>query len=152
MSIQLCLLETGETIIADIKEAIDPEQNKSVGYFVSHPFVVDHKCETVVALDNEVVDDPEDKSTISFKLWAPLAKHFDFNFTYDFVRVIYEPHTSLSETYISLIQKWQEDNTEEIVADKHRTNISINTEELGNLESSSSQQSAIINPTGGEEE
>lgn len=146
MSIQLCLLETGETIIADIKEAIDPDENKSMGYFVSHPFVIDHRFETVAALDNEIVDDAEDKSTISFKLWAPLAKHFDFKFTYDFVRVIYEPHTSLSDTYINLISKWQEDNTEEIVVDKHRTNISVNAEGLKELETSSSQ--TIINPTG----
>jgi hypothetical protein len=146
MSIQLCLLETGETIIADVKEAIDPNENKSIGYFVSHPFVVDHRFETVVALDNEIVDDTEDKSTIAFKLWAPLAKHFDFKFTYDFVRVIYEPHTSLSETYINLISKWQEDNTEEIVVDKHRTNISVNTDGLEELGTSSSQ--TIINPTG----
>jgi hypothetical protein len=146
MSIQLCLLETGETIIADIKEAIDPDENKSMGYFVSHPFVIDHRFETVAALDNEIVDDAEDKSTISFKLWAPLAKHFDFRFTYDFVRVIYEPHTNLSDTYINLISKWQEDNTEEIVVDKHRTNISVDAEGLKELETSSSQ--AIINPTG----
>lgn len=146
MSIQLCLLETGETIIADIKEAIDPDENKSMGYFVSHPFIIDHRFETVAALDNEIVDDAEDKSTISFKLWAPLAKHFDFKFTYDFVRVIYEPHTSLSDTYINLISKWQEDNTEEIVVDKHRTNISVNAEGLKELETSSSQ--TIINPTG----
>lgn len=146
MSIQLCLLETGETIIADIKEAIDPDQNKSIGYFVSHPFVVDHVFESVVALNNEIVDDTEDKSTISFKLWAPLAKHFDFKFSYDFVRVIYDPHTNLSETYINLIQKWQEDNTENIVVDKHRTNISIVSEDLENL--SSSSENNIINPTG----
>jgi len=50
MSIQLCLLETGETIIADIKEAIDPDQNKSMGYFVSHPFVIDHKFEKLLLL------------------------------------------------------------------------------------------------------
>jgi hypothetical protein len=146
MSIQLCLLETGETIIADIKEAIDPEENKSMGYFVSHPFVVDHRFETVVALDKEIVDDAEDKSTIAFKVWAPLAKHFDFKFTYDFVRVIYEPHNSLSETYINLISKWQEDNTEEIVIDKHKTNLSLDAESLKELESSSSQTS--INTTG----
>lgn len=146
MSIQLCLLETGETIIADIKEAIDPDQNKSIGYFVSHPFVVDHKFEKVVALDEEIVDNTEDNSTIAFKLWAPLAKHFEFKFTYDFVRVIYEPHTSLSETYIDLIAKWQEDNTENIVVDKHRTNISIVSEDLENL--SSSSENNIINPTG----
>jgi hypothetical protein len=145
MSIQLCLLETGETIIADIKEAIDPDQNKSMGYFVSHPFVVDHKFEKVVALDEEIVDNTEDNSTIAFKLWAPLAKHFEFKFTYDFVRVIYEPHTSLSETYIDLIAKWQEDNTEEIVVDKSKTNISLDSETLRELELSTTP--SIINPT-----
>lgn len=125
MSIQICLLETGETIIADVKEAIDPEQNKAVGYFISHPFIIEHSYETVVALDDEVVDQPEEKSTISFKRWAPLARRHEFNYEYDFVRVIYEPATSLTETYVELVQRWQESNTEEVVADKHQTNITI---------------------------
>ena len=125
MSIQICLLETGESIIADVKEAIDPEQNKAVGYFVTNPFIIEHVYDTVVALDDEVVDQPEDKSTISFKRWAPLARRFEFNYEYDFVRVIYEPATSLVETYVSLIQKWQEDHTEVIEADKSKTNITI---------------------------
>lgn len=145
MSIQICLLETGETIIGDIREAIDQEKNESIGYIVDHPFIIEHSYDTVVALDNDVIDNPEDKSTISFKRWAPLSKNYQFRYTYNFVRVIYEPHQSLVKTYIDLIQKWQEQFTEEIVVDKHKSNYTIYNDEINKIAENQSDESVVLN-------
>ena len=145
MSIQICLLETGETIIGDIREAIDQEKNESIGYIVDHPFIIEHSYDTVVALDNDVIDNLEDKSTISFKRWAPLSKNYQFRYTYNFVRVIYEPHQSLVKTYIDLIQRWQEQFTEEIVVDKHKSNYTIYNDEINEIAENQSDESVVLN-------
>lgn len=43
MSIKICLLRTGETVIGNLKEVIDPEQNKSLGYKIEHPYAIDYQ-------------------------------------------------------------------------------------------------------------
>lgn len=143
MSIQICLLRSGETVIADIKEALDPEKNESVGYFVSNPFIIDHKYETVVALDDEVVENPENKSSLEFKRWGPLARRYEFNFPSEFITVIYEPAPILCETYVSLIQQWQEDNTVSVECDKSRTNVSLMSKEMQDLAASDSFNTVV---------
>ena len=96
-------------------------------------------------MDNDVIDNPEDKSTISFKRWAPLSKNYQFRYTYNFVRVIYEPHQSLVKTYIDLIQKWQEQFTEEIVVDKHKSNYTIYNDEINEIVENQSDESVVLN-------
>lgn len=127
MSIQLCVLETGETVIGDVREAIDPESNESLGYLVSNPYVVEHTFVNTVNVDENFQDaetSPEGASTISFHYWAPLARERQYSFHKDFVRVIYEPAYELTEQYSQILLKWQEENTKTVVADKHQTNVS----------------------------
>ena len=127
MSIQLCVLETGETVIGDVREAIDPESNQSLGYIVANPYVVEHTFVNTVKVDDNFENaetSPEGASTISFHYWAPLARERQYNFHKDFVRVIYEPAYELTEQYSQILHKWQEENTRTVEVDKHQTNIS----------------------------
>jgi len=86
MSLQLCLLETGETIIADVREAIDPESNESLGYLVTNPFSVKHIINNVVNVEEmseETNTSPENAASLSYSVWAPLARQNTFNFHTD---------------------------------------------------------------------
>lgn len=127
MSLQLCLLETGETIIADVREAIDPDNNESLGYLVTNPFVVEHTIHNAVQLNENFADvdsSPEGASSVSYRVWGPLARQTTFNFHKDFIRVIYDAGVEIVEQYTEILQKWQEEHTHEVEVDKHSTNIS----------------------------
>ena len=58
MSVQAIILETGETIIADVTEAIDKAENKSLGYKLLNPFVInlvyDKPVETTEGLERKM--------------------------------------------------------------------------------------------------
>jgi hypothetical protein len=127
MSLQLCLLETGETVIADIREAIDPDSNKSLGYLVTNPFAVEHTIHNTVQVDenfDKVDSSPEGSASLSYRIWAPLSRQNVFNFHTDFVRVIYEPDSKITEQYTAVLAKWQKEHTLTVEVDKHSTNVS----------------------------
>ena len=127
MSLQLCLLETGETILADVREAIDPESNDSLGYLVTNPFVVEHTIHNTVQVDENFADvdsSPEGAASLSYRVWAPLSRQNIFNFHKDFIRVIYEADESIVEQYTEILAKWLEEHTVEVEVDKHSTNVS----------------------------
>lgn len=127
MSLQLCLLETGETIIADVREAIDPDSNESLGYLVTNPFAVDHTIHNTVQVDENFADvdtSPEGSASLSYRVWAPLSRQNIFNFHKDFVRVIYEADTKIVEQYTEVLAKWLEEHSVTVEVDKHSTNVS----------------------------
>ena len=132
MSLQLCLLETGETILADVREAIDPESNESLGYLVTNPFVVEHTIHNTVQVDETFADvdsSPEGAASLSYRVWAPLSRQNVFNFHKDFIRVIYEADGKIVEQYTEVLTKWLEEHTVEIEVDKHSTNVSWASDE-----------------------
>ena len=143
MSLQLCLLETGETIIADIREAIDPESNESLGYLVTNPFKVRHIINNkvnVAEMTEDTNTSPEDAASLAYSIWAPLSRQNTFNFHKDFVRVIYDPDTTVVEQYTEILEKWLEEHTLEVVTDKHSTNVS-----MGSLEEQQSLRDELAN-------
>lgn len=127
MSLQLCLLETGETIIADVREAIDPESNDSLGYLVTNPFAVEHTIHNTVQVDETFADtdtSPEGSASLSYRVWAPLSRQNVFNFHKDFIRVIYDADDGIVEQYTEILAKWLEEHSLEVEVDKHSTNVS----------------------------
>ena len=132
MSLQLCLLETGETVIADVREAIDPESNESLGYLVTNPFVVEHTIHNKVHVDENFADvdsSPEGSSSLSYRVWAPLSRQNVFNFHKDFIRVIYEASDTIAEQYTEVLAKWLEEHSHTVEIDKHSTNVSWATQD-----------------------
>lgn len=126
MSIQICLLKTGETIIADIKQAMDKETNKILGYRVSNPFIIDFDYANVSQVsDGEVKELVEEENDIKFKPWAPLARQPEFDFAGDFVEVIYEPHGSIVDSYISILAHYAEKFTRTFEVNTTQTNLSF---------------------------
>ena len=124
MSIQILILETGESVIADVREALDPEENKSLGYLVDQPYEVrvamHRKIDTAEIADADI----NDASSVEFRAWAPLSAERTYRFTEDFVRCIYKPHEEVVGQYFAILQKWQKENTKLIEIDKSKTNIS----------------------------
>ena len=108
MSIKLCLLKTGEIVVGDLKELFDASENRSLGYKISAPYTVDYRYEKTLIVEDEniagnVKETPQEDSQISFKFWAPLSSERDFNFPYEFIEVIYEPHDKIVQSYLAIL-------------------------------------------------
>ena len=128
MSLQLCLLETGETVIADVREAINPESNESLGYLVTNPFKITHIVNNkvnVAEMTGDTDTSPENASSLAYSVWAPLSRQNNFNFHKDFIRVIYDPDATVVDQYTDILAKWLEEHTVEVETDKHSTNVSM---------------------------
>jgi hypothetical protein len=127
MSIKLCLLRTGETIIGDLKEVIDHAENKTLGYKISNPYVVNFEFRnTLEVKEDRVSTSTEDNAGIKFAFWAPLAAERDFNFPYEFIDVIYEPHRDISSSYNNVVNHYVEENTITQVIDGEDAIITYN--------------------------
>ena len=128
MSLQLCLLETGETVIADVREAIEPETNESLGYLVTNPFKVTHIINNTVNVAEMTEDtntSPEDAASLAYSVWAPLSRQNTFSFHKDFIRVIYDPDQTVADQYVDILEKWLEEHTVSVETDKHNTVTSM---------------------------
>lgn len=112
MSLQVCLLKTGEVIVGDVREVIDKEKNVFMGYRVSDPFVVELTNVKTVSVIDDVVEPNDHTSTkVVFKQWAPLAERMEFDFTKDFVEVIYPPCRDILNSYIAIIADYKQRST-----------------------------------------
>ena len=144
MSIKLCLLKTGETVIGDVKEVIDPAKNETLGFKISAPYVIDYQYQKVLNVEdvNLEVNETEKNtdSQINFRFWAPLSSERDFKFPHEFVEVIYEPHKSIVESYISILEHWQKENTVEVVIDTNETVVTMNPEKTPELLAQSEEE------------
>lgn len=115
MSIKICLLRTGETVIGNLKEVIDPEQNKSLGYKIEHPYAIDYQYRKALKLGEEGVEgEVGNDAEYAFRAWGGLAAEREFNFNYDFVDVVYTPHKAVEESYNMIVNHWIEENTHKI--------------------------------------
>lgn len=145
MSIQLCLLETGDTAIGDVREAIDPETNVSLGYIVTNPFTVEHVFNNTVNADTDLSTQdtsPEGASSIAFSIWGPLSRSRTFNFHKDFIRVIYEPSNFLIEKYMEIIEQWQKENTVSVEVDTAMTTLSTSMDLSDQVKGNTSPETA----------
>ena len=124
------VLETGDTVIGDIKEVMDKEKNEALGYRVEAPYCVDFIPGSTQNLNEEAPNPDEvQKADIGFRFWAPLSADRDFQFTYDFVRVVYTPHEDIVAAYLNVIARYQAENTVEINPDMGETVVSENPAE-----------------------
>ena len=130
MSIKLLVLETGETVIGDIKEVMDKEKDEALGYNVESPYTIDFMPGSTQNLD-EQAPNPDDvpQGDIGFRFWAPMSADRDFQFTYNFVRVVYTPHADIISAYLNVIARYQAENTVEINPDMGETVVSENPAE-----------------------
>lgn len=121
MSIQAVILETGETIITDVQEVIDPQENKSLGYKLTNPFTLN--LDYSQPADTEVEGGEANDAKVDFIPWCPLASEREFQVERDFCRVIYKVHGSLEELYVNTIANWEEYNLNKVDVDTARTHV-----------------------------
>lgn len=115
MSIKLCLLKNQETVICDLKEVLDPEENKSVGYMMSDPFVVIQTNRGFVEVDKDQNTSTEpQETTIQFYRLFPLSNETNFKVVYEFIDVIYEPHNEIAQSYLNVLARWREENVKTV--------------------------------------
>ena len=125
MSLQICLLKTGESIVADVREVIDKEKNEFIGYQIFDPFVVDlTDVGTVSVVDDEVQPNFHTSTRVVFRQWAPLSASMEFQFTKDFVEVIYPPCRDVENSYIAILADYKTKNTITATIDPEKTIVS----------------------------
>lgn len=105
MSVKLLLLKSGEEIITEAKEIVDPNTKEPLGYHLHKPFRLD-----IVSNDGGIVFNNERGYQVSWFPWAPLSKDKDFYLPAGHVLTAYDPLDSISEQYIQAIR---EENYEE---------------------------------------
>jgi len=97
MTIKLCVLKSGEDVIADVQEIVvgDEGNEKVVGYFFTNSCVV-----KILEKQNS-----DDKMESSYRLqltpWMPLTSDSKIPLPSDWVITMVEPITQLKEMYLN---------------------------------------------------
>ena len=88
------MLRTGEEVISTVKEIVDPENEKPLGYHLHKPFRLD------------IVDTSQGQGyQLEWFPWAPLSKDKDFYLPGSLVVTVYNPLDALTTQYISAIDE-----------------------------------------------
>ena len=109
MTIKLCLLKSGEDVIADMTEMV--AQDQVIGYFLKYPCMVK-------LVGNQTNRSGLTKEPCKMRLtpWMPLSKEETISVVADWVITITEPIDELKETYergIAGIEQHQDSDTSE---------------------------------------
>ena len=106
MSVKLLLLKSGEEVITEVKEILDPDSKDPIGFHMHKPFRLD-----IVSNDDEGIVINQTKGyQVSWFPWAPLSKERDFYLPGHHVLTAYDPLDSIAEQYLLAIK---EENYEE---------------------------------------
>ena len=114
MTIKLCLLKSGEDIIADVSEMNvgNEEERNVVGYFLDKPCVVKMRDPNLL---NE--DGPKKQSGFQVSLfpWIPLSAETRIPIPADWLVTMVEPAYKLKEMYVEDIVNYgnQSDSTDD---------------------------------------
>ena len=144
MSLQICLLRTGESIVADVREVIDKEKSEFLGYKVFDPFVIDlTDVGTVSVVDDEVQPNFHRSTKVVFRQWAPLSESMEFQFAKDFIEVIYPPCRDVENSYIAILADYKTKSTVTATIDPEKTIVSGE----GSVPFEEMEEPPIVEPT-----
>ena len=101
MSIKLLLLRSGEEIITEVREMVNPETKEPMGYHLHKPF----RLEIVSDVDGGIVFNREKGYQLHWFPWAPLSKDRDFFLPSGHVLTAYDPLDSISYQYAAAIKE-----------------------------------------------
>ena len=126
--IKLLLLRHGEEIISTVKEIVEPETEKPLGYHLHKPFRLD------------IVDSQQNQGyQLEWFPWAPLSKDKDFYLPGSHVVTVYNPLAALTTQYISAIDEERYDANFK----KHEERFNLSYEE-NDLEAMFSEAEKIM--------
>ena len=126
--IKLLLLRHGEEIISTVKEIVEPETEKPLGYHLHKPFSLD------------IVDSQQSQGyQLEWFPWAPLSKDKDFYLPGSHVVTVYNPLDALTTQYISAIDEERYDANFK----KHEERFNLSYEE-NDLEAMFSEAEKIM--------
>ena len=99
MSVRVAIIGT-DSIIADIKELIDPEA-KGRQYMFNNPYRV--IMQPTMLLTEDAGETAENTSQVSLATWQPLTQETTFIVNPNSVQTIFEPVADLKNMYKELI-------------------------------------------------
>jgi hypothetical protein len=127
MSVKLLLLKSGEEVICEVQEMMDPDTKQPIGFHLHKPFRLD----IVSNVDGGIVIDREKGYQVSWFPWAPLSKEKDFFLPSHHVLTAYDPLDSIAEQYLSAIkEEFYEENFkrhEEMIAGACEEELDLDT-------------------------
>ena len=103
MSVKLLLLKSGEEVITEVKEIVDPETKDPIGFHMHKPFRLD----IVSNAEDGIIINETKGYQVSWFPWAPLSKDKDFFLPAGHVITAYEPLDSITEQYVQAIKEEQ---------------------------------------------
>ena len=126
MSVKLLLLKSGEEVITEVKEIVDPDTKDPIGFHMHKPFRLD-----IVSNDDDGIVINQTKGyQVSWFPWAPLSKERDFFLPGHHVLTAYDPLDDSAEQYLTAIK---EENYEENFK-RHEAMISGTSEDELDME------------------
>ena len=110
MAVKLVLMESGDLVIADVKQAV--EGDKVIFTVLDHPFfaeLVEVEQEPELLIEEDLIDMDEDDSptryNVAFTEWQPLTSDKKISIEPGFVVSIMEPKKEVKESYEDRIEK-----------------------------------------------
>ena len=101
MSVKLLLLKSGEEVITEVQEILDPDTKDPIGFHMHKPFRLD-----IVSNDDDGIVINQTKGyQVSWFPWAPLSKERDFFLPGHHVLTAYDPLDSIVEQYLLAIKE-----------------------------------------------
>ena len=100
MTVKLLLLKSGEEVICDAQELVDPETKEAIGFKLHKPFRLD-----IVSDEEGIILDRKKGYQVSWFPWAPLSKDQDFFLPGHHVLTAYDPLDSIAEQYVEAIKE-----------------------------------------------
>ena len=126
MSVKALIIESGETVIAEVQEVHDKQKQEFLGYRVKDPYVANLVWEPADV--NPEVDGAignAKQGRVDFNFWAPLSDSREFDFVKEYVRVIYEPSPDTLELYFSVLAHHQENYVKDVTVDTSKTVVTM---------------------------
>jgi hypothetical protein len=90
MAVKLAVLKSGEDVVANIREIVSEEEDKTISYLFTNPYSV--------KLFTQMDSDKKEYS-VSFNPWIPLSKDKDIVVPLDWVVCVVDPIEMVVESY-----------------------------------------------------